>query len=388
MSAPSLPVVIQIITRLELGGAQQNTLDTCRLLDRSRFRVALFSGADGRLDSAAARIPGIDFRIVPDLVRPVRPRQDLRAYRLLRDHIAPFVRQGAPVIVHTHSSKAGILGRLAARAAGVRRIVHTIHGFGHNAFQNPVTRRLAVLAEQYVSRSTSRYVAVSTANLEQGRRLGLFKKARVELIRSGFELEPFRRPGIDRRAARERLGLPGEVPLVGTVACFKPQKDLSTLLRAARAVRTSVPDARFVIAGDGDLRPSLERQLERDGLKPAVTLLGWRDDLPEILAALDVFLLTSRWEGLPRSIIQAMAAGVPVVATAVDGVLDIVADGETGLLAKPGDHIGLGRRVAELLQDGGRAKELAASAALQVEPFELGRMIGSLEALYADLLND
>ena len=379
MSAQRLPTVIQIITRLELGGAQQNTLDTCRGLDRSRFKVALFAGADGQLDSEAARIPGIDFRILPDLIRPVRPRRDLQAFRMLRDHIGQVVEQGAPVIVHTHSSKAGILGRMAARAAGVQHVVHTIHGFGHNAFNNPVGRQLALLAERHASRRTSRYVAVSFANLEQGRRLGLFRKVPVELIYSGFELEPFLRPGIDYQTARDRLGYAGDAPLIGTIACFKPQKDLSTLVRTARAVRSWVPDARF-------LREALEQQLSDNGLKSAVTLLGWRHDLPDILAALDLFLLTSRWEGLPRAIVQAMAAGVPVVATSVDGVLDIVKDGQTGRLAKPGDHMGLARCVAELLRDGERARGLAEKASAEVEPFDLGRMIKSLESLYEDLL--
>ncbi|MFH0943848.1 MAG: glycosyltransferase family 4 protein [Planctomycetota bacterium] len=377
--------VIHVITKLELGGAQQNTLDTCSLLDRRRFRVALLSGPDGLLTSEAARIPDIDYRIVPSLSRPIRPVRDYHAFRCLRDHIRQIAAENGPPIVHTHSSKGGILGRLAARAADVSDVVHTIHGFGHPACSNLVTRQLALQAERHVSQHTRCFVAVSKANLERGRSLNLFRNSRVELIRSGFDLGRFRARIVDRAEARQRLGLEPESPLIGTVACFKPQKDLQTFVKTAGAMRSAIPDARFLIVGDGDSRPDLERMIGAAGLRPAFSLLGWRRDVPEILPALDVFVLTSRWEGLPRSLVQAMACGIPVVSTSVDGVLDLVTHMETGLLARPGDHLGIARGISDLIRDEGLRHRLAANAAPLVDQFDLGTMIAKLEALYESL---
>ncbi len=381
------PTVVHVITRLDLGGAQENTLDTCRLLDRTRFRVALLAGPEGRLDSAAARIPDLDLRLVPDLVREIEPRRDLRALRLLRDHLRELGQDGAPLIVHTHSSKAGILGRLAAHAARARFVVHTIHGFAHPALARRWQRGLAILAERLVARRTSRFVAVSRADVEEGLRLRLFRAADVELIRSGFDVAAFAEPGLERRAARLALGVESDAPLIGMVACLKPQKDPLAFLRAARLVLNERDDARFLIAGDGELRTEVEKLGDRLGLGPALMLLGWREDVPRILRALDLFALTSRWEGLPRALVQAMAAGVPVVACSAGGIGEVVKDGLTGRLVAPGDHRALAARVRELLEDRAGAARLAAAARERVAgEFDVRRMIEGLERLYLRLL--
>lgn len=379
------PLVVHVITRLELGGAQQNTLDTCRRLDRARFRVALLAGPGGVLDAEARAVPDLTFETVPNLVREVSPRRDRAAFRWLRGRFAELAAGGGPLIVHTHSSKAGIVGRLAARAAGAARIVHTIHGFGHPAFQNPLARALAVALERRAARVTDRFIAVSQANIEEGRALGLFARAPVELIRSGFDLDRFRQPGVTRAEARARLGLPAVGPIVGSIACLKPQKAPLDLVRAAAQVRAAVPDCRFVVAGDGEQRPEVEREIARLRLGDAFALLGWRDDVPQILAALDAFLLTSRWEGLPRSLVQAMAAGVPVVATAADGTRDVVADGRTGFLVPVGDVAGAAARVTQLLRDPALRAELAAAAQAMVPEFDVADMVLRQERLYGQL---
>ena len=375
------PVVVHVITRLELGGAQQNTLDTCRLLDRERFACALISGPDGHLDSEAARIEDLDFRIVKDLVRPVAPERDVRAHRAIKGHLAELARE-APIIVHTHSSKAGIVGRLAARGAGVKRVVHTVHGFGHPAFRNPVMRRVAIAAERHVARMTSRFVAVSQANIDEGRALRLFGDAPVELIRSGFDLDEFANPGVTREEARARLDLPADAPVVGTVACLKAQKAPLDFVAAAAAVHRSRPDVHFVIAGDGELRPDVERARDEAGLGDRLHLLGWRDDVPVVLRALDLFWLTSRWEGLPRAVVQAMAARVPVIATAVDGTQDVVRDDETGLSIAPGDTGAFATRTVELLGDAARRDRLTTNASRQLPQFDVHEMVRRLEGLY------
>lgn len=383
----SRPIIVHIITQLELGGAQQNTLDTCERLARERFRVVLLAGEGGMLDSAAARIPDLDFRLLRHLVRPVAPLTDRRAFREVREHLHQLQSEpGARIVVHTHSSKAGIVGRLAARSAKVAAIVHSIHGFGHPALRNPLLKAFAIRAEQWLAPRTNRFIAVSRANIEEGQRLGLFARTPVELIRSGFELDAFRAAGLTRNEARQRLGLPENAPIVGTVACLKPQKGPLDLPEIARAVLAKHPDAHFVLAGDGELREPLERRIAELGQTDRFHVLGWRDDVPTVLRALDVFLLTSRWEGLPRSVVQAMTSGIPVVANAVDGVPDVVVDGTTGYLIRPGDLDTAAQRVLELLRDPGLATRLNRAAQAKVAEFDVNAMVRAQERIYADVL--
>jgi len=379
--------VIHVITKLELGGAQQNTLDTCRLIDRSKYDVALLTGPDGLLDSQAARMPDLDFRIVADLAREVDPLRDARACRSLRAHIAALRAQHREALVHTHSSKAGILGRLAASRAGVHHIVHTAHGFGHPAFAHPLARGLAVFLERLVARNTSRIVCVSNANIDEGRSLRLFGAAGVELIRSGFDLETFRHPGISREDACRALGLDPARPVVGSIACLKPQKAPVDFVQVAARVREQVPDVQFVLAGDGEQRADVEQRARQLDLHETFRLLGWRDDVERVLPAFDVFLLTSRWEGLPRAVVQAMCAGIPVVATAVDGDTDVIRDGDTGFLAPAGAVEVLAQRTVGLLGSADLRSSVAEAAQHVTSEFALDEMIRRLEALYDELLD-
>lgn len=380
--------VVHVITKLELGGAQQNTLDTCTRLDRGRFDVALLAGPDGALDAVAARIPDLDFRILRYLVRPVHPAIDARGFRELKGHLAALraARPGQPLIVHTHSSKAGILGRLAARGLGLRNVVHTVHGFGHPAFHSPVTRALALSAERMLARWTRRFVVVSEANRDEGVRLRLFRREQATLIRSGFDLDEFRRPELDRDAARAALGLPAGAPVVGMIACLKPQKAPLDFLALAKRVLARVPECRFVLAGDGELRDAFEARLRALRLEHAVRLLGWRDDVPELLRALDVCVLTSRYEGLPRVVVQAMAAGVPVVANAVDGVNDVIESGVTGFSQPPGDLPAMERHVVDLLEDPELRAAIVERSQSVLPQFDVAAMVAQQEALYEELL--
>lgn len=379
--------IVHVITQLELGGAQQNTLDTCARLDRSRFDVVLLAGEGGYLDAAAARIDALDFRSLKNLVRPISPAIDRAGYRELRGHLESIrASRPGPMIVHTHSTKAGMLGRLAARAAGADAIVHTIHGFGHPALANPLLRCAAILAEKWLAPRTDRFLAVSRANIEEGERLGLFARTPVELVRSGFDLDAFRAKDLTRSAARAALDLDPYAPLVGMVACLKPQKAPLDFAAIAALVAGRHPGVRFVLAGDGELRGALESRLRALGIADRFTLLGWRDDVPRVLRALDVFVLTSRWEGLPRSVAQAMASGVPVVATAVDGTRDVVRDAETGFAIAPGDVEHGARRVLELLADDALRARLAAAAARNVAEFDVDLMVRAQERIYESLL--
>ena len=315
--------VAHIITKLELGGAQQNTLFTVSHLDTRRFRPILITGEPGVLDEDARSLTTLEFHRVPTLVRPIRPWGDLLALI----ELTRLLRRLAPAIVHTHSSKAGILGRLAACLAGIPLIVHTIHGYGFTPAQSPPARSALIAMERMVSRFTTRFIAVSEATRRQGIDLGLFSPERCTVIRSGIDLRMFRHTQIDVEKKRRELGLMPDSPVIGMIAPLKPQKAPLDYVRLAASIHRVRPDAQFLLIGDGPLRADVEAAVRQQGLGTGFRLLGWRRDIAEILRSLDVFVLTSRWEGLPRVYLEALSSGVPVVGTNVDGAAEVVHDG-------------------------------------------------------------
>ncbi len=387
MNRGGKPRIVHVITQLELGGAQQNTLDTCARLDRERFDVYLLAGHGGLLDAEAARIEKLDLRLLHHLVRPIAPLADRKAFVEIRGHLRQIRSTGtAPLLVHTHSSKAGIVGRLAARAVGATAIVHTIHGFGHPAIRNPILRRFAIATERYLAPRTDRFIAVSRANIDEGRALGLFRTTPVELIRSGFSLDAFAAPTLTQQAARDALRVPLDSQVVGMVACLKPQKAPLDFVDTAASIARRRPGVHFVLAGDGELREAVEARIAAKGLRERFHVLGWRDDIPLVLRALDVFMLTSRWEGLPRSVVQALASGVPVVANRVDGVADVIEDRRTGFVVEPGDIESAAARTLDLLADPALGARFIAAAQPLLPEFDVHAMVAAQESLYDALL--
>ena len=377
--------VVHIITLLEWGGAQENTLYTVGELDPARYERSLLSGRGGMLDSAAEKISGCRFRRVDSLVREIRPLSDLRALASLTVLLREEKRRirGAPLIVHTHSSKAGILGRAAARAAGADVIIHSLHGFGFHDGQSPAVRKFFVGLERLSSRWTDMFVAVSEENIRLGVREKIFPRDRCRLIRSGFDTGRFTTGS--REEGRRLLDIPGDGPVVGTVAVFKPQKAPHDFVEVARRVAAEVPNAWFVMVGDGELRPEVERALAKASLDVRFRMTGWRREIPDLLRAFDVFLLTSRWEGLPKVVPQALISGVPVVATAVDGTCEIVDDGKDGFLCPPGDVEGLATRVLSILSGTSRLDPSHKRDRLLGE-FDQAEMVRAQERLYEELL--
>ncbi len=378
--------VCHVITLLELGGAQENTLYTVSHLD-APFLPSLVCGPGGLLDAEALRL-GIPVRFVPSLVRPIRPHLDaLTLVRLVR-----HFRRERPDIVHTHSSKAGILGRLAAGLAGVPQVVHTIHGFGFHAGQSRAVRDALVALERLAARVTTHFIAVTRAHIDAGVALGLFPRERASLIRSGVRLADFERAaGIDgTRVAgssfREELGVSRDVPLVGMVACLKPQKAPLAFVEVAARFQGERPDAVFILVGDGELRREVERRAARLGLGNRLRLLGWRRDIPRVMAALDVLLHPSLWEGLPRVLPEAIACGVPIVASGVDGTAEILEDGVSGIVCPPGDVDALTRGVRRVLTDRVLAQRMTRRARELLREFDIDAMVRQQERLYLALL--
>jgi glycosyltransferase involved in cell wall biosynthesis len=284
--------------------------------------------------------------------------------------------------VHPHSSKAGILGRAAAHLAGVPAIVHSIHGYGFHDRQPSPVRRFYVALERLAARWTTRFIAVAQSDLEEGVRLGIFPRERATLVRSGIEIARYAGEGLDRARKRAELGVTASAPLAGMIANFKPQKNPVDFVRLAARVAERVPRAQFLLAGDGELRPAVEAEIRRLGLGERLRLLGWRRDAHEIIPCLDVLVLTSLWEGLPRVFPQAMAAARPIVAYRVNGAPEAVEEGVNGFLVDPGDWRGVAARVADLLLDPARARALGAAGRGRVGEFDADLMVRRQEELY------
>ncbi|MFM8552508.1 MAG: glycosyltransferase family 4 protein [Nitrospiraceae bacterium] len=366
------------ITKLELGGAQQNTLFTVSHLDRRRFRPILIVGEPGLLDREAAAMPGVAFHQVPSLIRSLNPFADLVALIALTRLLAKL----RPTIVHTHSSKAGILGRLAAKLAGVPVILHSIHGFGFTPAHGPIARRLLIALERLAARVTTGFIAVSDANRRQGVALGLFAEDRCTVIRSGIDRALYRTTQVDRLAKRRELGLDPDRPVVGMIAPFKPQKAPLDFVRMAALAHEARPDAQCLLVGDGALRGAIEAEIARLGLGGSVHLTGWRRDIPEVMRCLDILVLTSRWEGLPRVYLEALASGVPVVGTRVDGAAEVVQDGVNGYLVEPGDVQGLAERVLSLLNHPQEAVRMGQAGRSLPDEFDIHEMVRLQEREY------
>ncbi len=373
--------VLLAITRLELGGAQRVVLHTARNLDRERFAVALAWGPGDLLDDEAMAVPDLEVFPIPSLVRQVAPVSDLRALASLRAAIRSF----RPMVVHTHSSKAGILGRLAARLENVPAVIHTVHGFGFTPLQRAPVRMAFRAAEGILARFTDHFVTVSERDRQRGIEMGLFPSGRATVIRAGIDLEKFRAVA-NGDAARDRLGVPADSPLVAQVGNFKPQKAPLDFVRVAALVRERVPEAWFVMVGDGPLRAAAEELARSLGVADRMIFCGWWDDVPGLLAATTVSVLTSRHEGLPCSVVESLAAGVPVVATAVDGTVEVVRSGANGLLAPAGDVRALAEGVCTILADTETRERFAAAASVGLEAFDHDLMVRQQEELYDDLV--
>jgi len=369
--------VLTAITRLELGGAQRVALHTAGRLDPAAFEAALAWGPGDVLDGEARALRDVVRCEIADLVRPVAPVRDLKALVALRRAIREF----RPGIVHTHSSKAGVLGRLAARLERVPVVVHTVHGFGFTPLQSAIKRKLFFTAEKIAARWTDHFVAVSRRNLERGVELGLWAEDEASVIRAGIDLRRIRQAA-DGSRSRERLGIPSGVPVITQIGNFKPQKAPLDFVRAAAEVAGKVPAARFVMVGDGPLRAAAGTVAGELGIADRVCFPGWWDDVPDLLAATTVSVLSSRHEGLPCSVVESLAAGVPVVATAVDGTPEVIEPGVNGELVKPGDWRALAEAVTGILVDDGRRRAMSQAAADGLDSFDRDVMVRQLEELY------
>jgi len=378
--------VAHIITKLELGGAQNNTIYTVTHLDKNKFEPSLICGSGGILDEKVKVLfPSVIFSHY--LKRAINPKDDLLALI----ELVKILKKLRPDIVHTHSSKAGILGRLAAKIARVKFIVHTYHGFGFNPEQNFFLRNFFVLLEKLVGKITDRIIFVSRANWQTAEKYLIGDKETYRLIRSGIELEKFSsaRKKLPIPEIKKQLGVAENEPVILTIGPFKPQKNLRDFVEVAYQVRKDFSPITFLVVGDGAIRPEIEKEIARRNATGYIRLLGWRPDIERILAISDIFVLTSLWEGLPRSLLEAMASGLAPVVYSVDGCRDVIRSGENGFLIEVKNTSEMTKKILELLRDKNLYQRIAAMAQKSVtEEFSIDLMVRQQEKLYRELLEN
>ncbi|MCP4500938.1 MAG: glycosyltransferase family 4 protein [Deltaproteobacteria bacterium] len=311
-----MPGVVHIITALERGGAQRNTLETVAQLHRSDRPQWLYTGPAAAMDDEASARLGARFFRLKHLVHPISPMKDLLALiEISRMLEATVKKMGAPIVVHTHSSKAGLLGRLAARSIQGVRSVFTQHGFAFDGLAAN-KRWIAFASERLAGAATDEMIFVSDDDRQVAKTLGLAKGARHRVIRSGVSESPFNK--VDRsmkarKGARKALGLDENAPLAVTIGNLKLQKDPLLHVRILEAWRKLEPDAELFFVGDGPLRKETESLAKTLHVEDALHLPGFVSDPLMALEAADVFLLASAWEGLPRASLEAILAGLPMV---------------------------------------------------------------------------
>ncbi len=374
--------VIHLITRLDFGGAQQNTLWTARNLNPEKYEAVLACGKGGELDNEAQENSEKGFyRIVffSFLRREVSPFADLAALFSLW----LFFKKEKPDIVHTHSSKAGILGRLAAWAAGIKVVVHTYHGFGFNDFQNSVVKKIYVFLERLCAGLSRALIFVSRSNWNYALKNGIGPESKFHLIRSGVDLSRFPASVSDPEIKKREMGFETNAPLVLSIGNLKPQKNpLDFVLMASKVLR-EIPRAQFLFIGEGPLRDAVEEKARELGVFERMRFPGWRKDAAEWISISDVFVLTSLWEGLPRSLVEAMKSGAPSAVYATDGISDLIKDDENGFCVPQGDVSLLAARVIALLKDTDLRRRLGRNATQSIGPeFDIHGMVFAQERLY------
>jgi glycosyltransferase involved in cell wall biosynthesis len=388
-----LTKILHIITRLDMGGSAQNTVLTCRELS-PKYKMVLAHGLSlesNMTDSEKqlversideAKDQGVRFISIPSLVRRINPLKDFRALCSL----GWLIFKEKPAVVHTHSSKAGILGRLAAKMVGVPIIVHTPHGHIFYGHFNRLISRIFLWIEKWFAFLSDRIIALTEGEKIDYLHLGVGRPHQFLTIHSGVDLGAYFSNHVDVIDKKQSLGLPSSGLLIGFVGWLLPIKGPMCLLRAMSQVWGEHPDSTLVFVGKGDLDVDLRAEALQIEANGKVKFLGWRDDVAEIMQIFDIFVLPSQNEGMGRVLVEAMASGKPVVASRVGGIPDLVKDEKTGLLVPPGDEKALANAIMRLANNPTEARRMGAAGKLFCHPFSLEAMVDQLDHLYDELI--
>lgn len=382
-STPSqTPRLVQVLTRMNIGGPARQAAILNEGLRTAGFHTELVTGSAGDREGEIETDPAQPPIRIPQLQRGLNPVIDGRAYMSL----GRLFDRLSPDIVHTHLAKAGALGRVAAARTQVPVVVHTFHGHVLKEYFSPLISQAFLTVERRLAGLSDALVAVSCSVRDELLGLGIGREEQWRVVPLGLDLEHLMEGLPKPGAARRRLGISDPGPCVGIVGRLAPIKDHATFFEACAQVAKLHPTAQFVVAGDGELRDELERTAGRN-LGDRVHFLGWVSDLPDLYAALDVVVLTSRNEGTPVALIEAAAAGRAVVSTQVGGVTDVVFDGKTGFLAAAGDSSSIAARIMTLLENPRMRATFGEVGRQHVsESYASQRHVRAMADLYGELL--
>jgi len=379
--------VAEVITRLDRGGAPDIYRILCSKLDPAAFDVTLVAGPSEHMTQKTEDfLKAFSGRLitVPPLVRDINPSSDVMAlFSLWR-----IFRSNRFDVVHTHTAKAGALGRLAARMAGVSVVIHTPHGHNmYGYFGERMTRNI-IRIEKFLAGRADKIVALTELEKDDYIKFGIAPEQKVEVIYQGLELDRYTCDWKESSALKKSFGIaPGE-NVVGMIGRLEKVKGPEYFIEMAAHVLKRFPNTKFIVAGDGALRPELEARAEKLGVKPEVVFAGWRDDVPEVLSMLDVLVMPSLNEAVGISAIEAEAEGVSVVATRVGGIPEIVKDNVTGVLVPPADARALAEAVSALLADRTMRDRMGSGGRAWVRGrFDAREMVRKTSVLYTELFN-
>jgi glycosyltransferase involved in cell wall biosynthesis len=380
--------ICHIITRLDLGGSAENTLLTAIGLRSRGYTVDLICGKTDNppsLNEKKALACGVRIIRINELVRPIALVSDaLALIRLIR-----LMRENRYDLIHTHTSKAGIVGRIAGYIAHIPIVVHTPHGHIFYGYFSSLLTAIFTFLERIVTWKTRALITLTNKEKQDYLARNIGAPGRIHPILSGIDLAPYLAPKPKRDGFRASIGLSPLDFVAGTVARLVPVKNHDGIVSAAALIDNRCPDLRFVFIGDGELRLALESRIRSLGLENRFVFLGWRNDIPECLAAFDLFVMCSHNEGMGRAFIEAQASGVPVIGSRVGGVEEAIAEGKTGFLVDPEKPEELARDLERVYADRGMLARMSAACRAYVDPaFGKEVMIDRIDALYHDLAGD
>ena len=387
--------VLHIITRFDKGGSAQNTYLSLLGLRKKNYQLSLVSGLSLESEMKYEEIKakekdiqileseGIEFIQCPFLLRRINVIKDLKAFF----DIWRIIKKYNPLIVHTHSSKAGLMGRLAAKLAGAPIIVHTPHGHVFFGYFGPFKTKLFIIFEKLASRITDKIVALTNREKKDHILFKIAEEDKFSVIYSGIELNILKESSSEEKQnLKKELGIPENSLIVGTAGRLVPVKGPEFLVKASKYIISKYPDTYFMFTGDGPLEQDLKRKALEMGISDNIIFLGWRDDLAKIISIYDIFVLPSLNEGMGRVLVEAMALGKSIVASNVGGIPDLVIHGKNGFLVPPKNPKELAKYIQVLLEDKDKREKMGLAGKEMAYNFTSERMVEKIANLYKKLL--
>lgn len=379
--------VLHIITRLDKGGSAENTFLTVKGLDKEKYDVTLMSGpVDDPSQERRKQVEdsGVRYIHISKLVRNINMLYD----SIVLFKISRFLANRKFDIVHTHTSKAGLLGRFAAKLAGIPIIVHTPHGHVFFGYFSPLKTKIFILLEKFAARIADKIVTLTSREKSDYISHKIAGEEKFVIIHSGIELSKYQELSQEEKIKlKKEIGLPENSFVVGTVGRLVPVKNPELLIKASQPVFTQYPDTYFVFAGDGPLKEDLRTAAKEIGGEKNIVFLGWRDDAHRILSIFDVFCLPSLNEGMGRVLAEAMAHGIPIVASDVGGIPDLVIHEKNGFLVPSQNTEELAKCIQILIADEEMRKKMGDEGKKMVLRFNSDTMVKKIAGMYEELLS-